>query len=99
MTRLLALGLLWLALTLTAWADDRDGRYQAVVIPPAAGSSGEGAEVLILDTREGHFWSWSANQLLRDSQGRPRIGNTLVYRGQVQPGQRPGEVILAPREP
>jgi hypothetical protein len=73
------------------------GRYQAVVIQgtsptgPAAGGK-QDARVLILDTVEGHLWTWSENELLAEGGGR-RFGTALVYQGRVQPGRHLGEVI------
>ena len=72
------------------------GRYQAVVIPEA-GRSGQNANlsarVLILDTVEGHLWSWGENATLSDHDGRPRFGTALIYQGRIKPGIRMGEVI------
>lgn len=73
-----------------------DGRYQAVSLPEAgrAGQSGGiNAKVLILDTQEGHFWTWSENELLQGKGGERRYGNALIYQGKVRPGKQMGEVI------
>lgn len=51
------------------------------------------AKVLILDTQEGHFWTWSENELLQGKSGERRYGNALIYRGKVRPGKQMGEVI------
>jgi len=72
------------------------GRYQAVVIPEA-GRTGQNANlssrVLILDTVEGHLWSWGENEALYDHSGKPRFGAALIYQGRIKPGTRMGEVI------
>jgi len=72
------------------------GRYQAVAIPEA-GRTGQNANlssrVLILDTAEGHLWSWGENEALYDHSGKPRFGAALIYQGRIKPGTKMGEVI------
>lgn len=72
------------------------GRYQAVVIPEAGKtgpSSSLSARVMILDTVEGHLWTWSENEPLLDGGGKPQFGTVLIYQGRVRPGTRMGEVM------
>jgi hypothetical protein len=72
-------------------------RYQAVVIPEA-GRTGQSANlssrVFILDTVEGHLWTWGENEAIyNDIGGKPRFGTALIYQGRVKPGTKMGEVI------
>lgn len=72
------------------------GRYQAVVVPQAARGSQSAslnAKVLILDSRDGHLWTWSEGEALYGSDGRPQFGTVLIYQGRIRPGSRMGEVI------
>lgn len=72
------------------------GRYQAVVVPQAgrsAQSAALNAKVLILDSRDGHLWTWSEGEALYGSDGRPQFGTVLIYQGRIRPGSRMGEVI------
>lgn len=89
-----------LALGLLAWADagaQEDGRrYEAVVIPQGA-RFGEGGslqpKVLILDVREGHFWTFEENVRLPDQGPGAAFGSALIYQGRVRPGTRAGELV------
>lgn len=72
-------------------ADD-DGRYQALPLAGAEGSKG-GGRAFILDTREGHVWIWSENELVTAPDGSRRYGAGFVYQGRLRPGSRPGEFI------
>lgn len=68
------------AVVTSASASD-NGRYQAEVL-----QGGATPRVLLLDTRDGHFWTWS--QAIRGSdQG-------LRYEGRLRPGTTPGETIF-----
>ena len=63
------------------------GRYEAVRLQEGArvGESGSlRSKIFILDTVEGHFWTWEEDI---------RLGSTLTYRGQARPGEKPGEII------
>lgn len=85
----------WLLLGLLAisvGAHAEDGRYQAL---PLAGSDGGkgGARAFILDTREGHVWIWSENELMSAPNGGRRYGTGFIYQGKLRPGTRPGELI------
>jgi len=73
-----------------------DGRYQAVVLHSAGASSGTGSispKVFILDTREGHMWTWEQNARVKRKKGGLSFGNLLTYQGQLRPGKHPGEVV------
>lgn len=78
-----------------AWAEV--GRYEAVVLHEG-GRSAEGGSlrprVLLLDTRDGHFWTWEENTLIRGGAGPDRFGTVLTYQGRLRPGEAPGEVML-----
>ena len=86
-TWMLALG--WLMLAGGALADD--GRYQALPLPGAGGQGG--GRAFILDTREGHVWIWSENELITAPDGRRRYGSGFIYQGKLRPGTQPGEMI------
>lgn len=97
--RTLLFGLCLLLSLPTALA--QTGRYQAVVIPEAARSGQNaslGSRVLILDTVEGHLWSWGENEALYDHGGKPRFGTALIYQGRIKPGTKMGEVMEASGE-
>jgi len=53
---------------------------------------------LILDTVEGHLWSWGENEALYDHGGKPRFGAALIYQGRIKAGTKMGEVIEASGE-
>jgi hypothetical protein len=57
------------------------GRYQCV-------SLGTSDAVFIIDTREGHVWTWTGN---------PRIEHEgyvgIIYQGKVRPGNKTGTLI------
>jgi hypothetical protein len=79
-----------------AASTDNDGRYQAVVLHTAGASSGAGAispKVFILDTREGHMWTWEQNARVKRRKGGLSFGNLLIYHGKLRPGNAPGEVV------
>jgi hypothetical protein len=79
-------------LTLSASALAEDGRYEAL---PLAGSDGGkgGGRALILDTRDGHVWIWSENELITTPGGSRRYGAGFIYQGKLRPGSQPGEMI------
>jgi hypothetical protein len=79
-------------------ADDgraETGRYEALPLAGAEGGKG-GARAFILDTRDGHVWVWSENELVTAPDGRRRYGAAFIYQGKLRPGSRPGEVIDQP---
>ena len=79
-----------LALSGSAWADG--ARYQALPLAGAEGSKG-GGRAFILDTRDGHVWIWSENELITAPDGRRRYGAGFIYQGKLRPGSQPGEII------
>ena len=73
-----------------------DGRYQAVVLHSAGTSSNTGTispKVFILDTRDGHLWTWEQNARVRRQKGGLSFGNILTYQGKLKVGSHPGQVI------
>jgi len=92
--RVFMLAVLLSALTTSAVAES--GRYEAVVMP-LAGRAGPNANlnarVFILDTEQGHLWTWSDNERVYDDKGQPQFGSVLIYQGRVRPGKRMGEII------
>lgn len=71
------------------------GRYQAVPMDSDGPGRGSG-RVLIIDTQEGHVWTWSGNELLGDGGSGRRYGSAFVYQGKVRPGNKNGEVLDLP---
>jgi len=71
------------------------GRYQAVPMDGDGPGRGSG-RVLIIDTQEGHVWTWSGNELLGDGGSGRRYGSAFVYQGKVRPGNKNGEVLDTP---
>ncbi|MEW6120309.1 MAG: hypothetical protein AB1593_09500 [Pseudomonadota bacterium] len=72
-------------------ADD-DRRYEAFPLAGADGGKG-GGRAFILDTRDGHVWIWSENELVTAPDGTRRYGAGFIYQGKIRPGSRPGEFI------
>jgi hypothetical protein len=68
------------------------GRYEALPLAGAEGGKG-GGRALILDTRDGHVWIWSENELITARDGQRHYGSGFVYQGKLRPGTRPGEFI------
>lgn len=87
-TGCMLLGLL--ALSTGVWAADE--RYQALPLAGVEGGRG-GGRAFILDTRDGHVWVWSENELLTAPDGSRRYGAGFIYQGKLRPGTRPGELI------
>jgi hypothetical protein len=91
--RFLSLGLLWALLVLSPIAGAHDWRYQAVVITEGdrGGQIGQlRPKVFILDTQEGHMWTWVENLI---GAGNSQVGTVLTYQGQLRPGNKAGEII------
>lgn len=68
------------------------GRYQAVPLDGEGPGRG-GSRVLIIDTQEGHVWTWSGNELIGDGGIGRRYGSAFIYQGKVRPGSKTGEVL------
>lgn len=79
-----------LVLSAGAWAGE--GRYEALPLAGTDGGKG-GARAFILDTRDGHVWVWSENELITTPDGRRRYGAGFIYQGKLRPGSQPGEMI------
>lgn len=71
------------------------GRYQAVPLESEGHARG-GSRVFIIDTQDGHIWTWSGNELVSSGGKERRYGPAFVYHGKVRPGNRMGEVIEFP---
>lgn len=71
------------------------GRYEALPLTGAEGGKG-GSRAFILDTRDGHVWVWSENELITAPDGRRRYGTGFIYQGRLRPGSQPGELIEQP---
>jgi hypothetical protein len=83
--------LLGMLTALTAAQAD-DARYQALPLAGTDGSKG-GGRAFILDTRDGHVWIWSENELMTAPDGSRRYGAGFVYQGKLRPGSQAGEFI------
>lgn len=83
--------ILFSSVSVSAGAADT-GRYQAVPLDGEGPGRG-GSRVLILDTQEGHVWTWSGNELIGDGGSGRRYGSAFIYQGKVRPGSKNGEVI------
>ncbi len=83
---------LWGLLALSSGAAAEDGRYQALPLAGVDGGKG-GGRAFILDTREGHVWVWSENELVATPDGRRRYGSGFIYQGRLRPGSAAGEMI------
>ena len=79
-------------LALSAGAQAEDARYQALPLAGAEGGKG-GGRAFILDTREGHVWIWSENELMTAKDGSRRYGTGFIYQGKLRPGTQPGNLI------
>ena len=78
---------------LVATAHAAEGeRYQAIALD-GDNSSHAGSRVLIVDSVDGHVWTWSDNELMPDSGSGRRYGTAFVYQGKLRPGSKPGEII------
>lgn len=91
---LLAIGLVAGLAGVPAQADE-NRRYQAVVLLDAGKSAQSGSlhpRVFLLDTRDGHMWTWEEKARVAGSQG-PRFGTVITYQGRLRPGSRMGEVV------
>jgi len=89
-------GLMWAGVVACAHATEV-GRYHAI---PLEGEGARGASrVLIIDSQDGHVWTWSGNELIADSASGRRYGAAFIYQGKVRPGNKAGDIIdLQPRK-
>ena len=85
----------WLMVGLLAVATQalaENGRYEALPLAAVDGGKG-GGRALIVDTRDGHVWVWSENELLNSPGGQRRYGSGFIYQGKLRPGTQPGEIV------
>jgi hypothetical protein len=76
-----------------------DGRYEAFPLAGVLGSKGGGGgRAFILDTREGHVWIWSENELITGPDGSRRYGAGFIYQGKLPSAAQPGEFVETPRK-
>lgn len=88
--------LFMLCALLLAAAAAAQGRYQAIAVPETGSSaqiSGISPKVFILDTEEGHLWTWTENETIQQDAGPPKLGTVLIYQGRLRPGTRSGDII------
>jgi hypothetical protein len=79
-------------LALATQAQAENGRYEALPLAGVDGGKG-GGRALIVDTRDGHVWVWSENELLNSPGGQRRYGSGFIYQGKLRPGTQPGEIV------
>jgi len=93
---LLLLLLTTAALPISSSAAEEDGRYRAIVLHEG-GATGKSAalspKVFILDSRDGHMWTWEQNARMKGAKGDLRFGTTTTYQGKLKVGSRTGEVV------
>jgi len=94
--------MLWGMLAMSAAVHAEDGRagvgrYESLPLAGAEGSKG-GGRAFILDTRDGHVWIWSENELITAPDGRRRYGSGFIYQGKLPLGVQPGEFVEMPRK-
>jgi hypothetical protein len=91
----LRIGVMALALLATTMFNSEamagNGRYQALLVQEGKGSALP--KVLLLDTQEGHLWTWSESYTKVSPQGGGEIGTFLEYQGKLRPGQKMGDRI------
>lgn len=89
------MGKAWMLLGLLALPSAvlaEEGRYHA--FPLSGGEAGRsGARAFIIDSRDGHVWVWSENELIVAPDGRRRYGAGFLYQGRLRPGAQPGELL------
>ena len=68
-----------------------EGHYQVVALQPGISDAGwKGVfGVFILDTKNGHCWTWLPPT-------GERLSSIIKYEGQVKPGKKPGDHITGP---
>lgn len=79
-----------------AAAADEDGRYRAIVLHEGGASAQSAAlspKVFILDSRDGHMWTWEQNARMKGPKGDLRFGTTTIYQGRLKVGSHMGEVV------
>jgi hypothetical protein len=84
--------LICLLLSATTAHAAETGRYEAIPLD-GDDKSHVSSRVLILDTVDGHVWTWSNNEVLPDTGSGRRYGTAFVYQGKLRPGTKPGEII------
>lgn len=95
-SRLFSFLILLAALSISSATLADAGRFQAIAIPEVGGfgqDAGIHPKVFILDTEEGHLWTWSESEAIYEPSGKPRFGTVLIYQGRLQPGKTMGEII------
>lgn len=94
-TRSIVTLLLVVLMVVPAVADEY-GRYRAIVLHEGGRSGQSGSflpKVFIIDSREGHMWTWEQKTKLQDPKGSFALGSVLTYQGRVHPGEKMGEII------
>jgi hypothetical protein len=89
-------GALLLTLATTGQVLAEEGRYRAIVLHEG-GLSGESGsfspKVFIVDSRDGHMWTWEQNARTLKQKGKAFFGTAITYQGQLRPGKHMGELI------
>lgn len=72
-------------------ADDND-RYRAVVLEQSGGVDNH-AKVFLLDSENGHMWTWEDKTKFTTNEGKFAFGSLLTYQGKLKPGKKIGEIV------
>ncbi|MEE9395894.1 MAG: hypothetical protein V3V31_02660 [Methylococcales bacterium] len=74
-----------------AFAEEND-RYRAVILQQGGGSENR-AKVFIIDSEDGHMWTWEDKTKFTTKNGQIGFGTQLIYQGKVRPGSASGEIV------
>ncbi len=80
----------------SAVSAEENNRYQAIVLHEGGRSGQSGSfmpKVFIIDSRDGHIWTWEQKTQIQDLKGSFSLGSVLTYQGKVRPAQKMGEIV------
>ncbi len=92
MNKLLIVLFTTLLLTLSICKADDDDRYRALVLQQAGGLDNH-AKVFILDSEDGHMWTWEDKTKFATKDGKFSFGSLLTYQGKLKRGKSIGEIV------
>ncbi|WP_305910106.1 hypothetical protein Q9L42_001950 [Methylomarinum sp. Ch1-1] len=75
---------------------EEDGRYHAIVLHEGGRTGQSGSfmpKVFIIDSKQGHMWTWEQKTKLQTPKGEFALGTVLTYQGQVRPGKQIGDMV------
>lgn len=89
----------WDAVERTCVVDQCSGHGGALSGTAAGGRRGRPeVRAFILDTRDGHVWIWSENELITVPDGSRSHDTGFVYQGKLRSGARPGKFMETPQD-